>query len=267
MRIIEAIKARRSVRTYDGRAVDDALLLQPMVESALWGNPFNIPVRFRLLDAKEHGLVCPVVVGTEQYVGGKVQNVPYANAAFGYSFEQLVLRAQELGLGTVWLGSTMNRAAFEKAMELGEDEIMPCASPLGYPAEKMSVREVMMRKAIKADERLDFGALFFDGDTATPLLREKAGALALPLEMVRLAPSAANKQPWRIIVKDGTAHFYCKRSKSMGGGRVDMQMVDMGIALCHFHLAAQECGLDAEFLQVDPGLAEDMEYVASYRVK
>lgn len=267
MCIIEAIKARRSVRTYDGRAVDDALLLQLLAESALWGNPFGVPVSFRFLDAKEHGLVCPVVVGTEQYVGGKVPIVPYANTAFGYSFEQFVLRAQELGLGTVWLGGTMNRAAFEKAMELGEDEMMPCASPLGYPAEKMSVREVMMRKGIHADERLDFGALFFDGDTATPLLREKAGALALPLEMVRLAPSAANKQPWRIIVKDGTAHFYCKRSKSMGGGRVDMQMVDMGIALCHFHLAAQECGLDTEFLQEDPGLAEDMEYVASYRVK
>ena len=45
------------------------------------------------------------------------------------------------------------------------------------------------------------------------------------------------------------------------------QMVDMGIALCHFALAAKECGLEAEFLQEDPGLAEGMEYVASYRVK
>lgn len=267
MSMIKAIKARRGVRTYDGRAVDDALLLQLQAESALWGNPFNIPVSFRFLDAKEHGFVCPVVVGTEQYVGGKVQNVPYANAAFGYSFEQFILRAQELGLGTVWLGGTMNRAAYEKAMELGEGEMMPCASPLGYPAQRMSVREAMMRKAIRADERLDFEALFFDGDAATPLSREKAGALALPLEMVRLAPSAVNKQPWRVIVKDDAAHFYCKRSKGMGGGQLDMQMIDMGIALCHFDLAARECGLDVEFMQEDPGLAEDMEYVASYRVR
>lgn len=265
--MIKSIKARRSVRTYAARVVDDALLLRLLAESALWGNPFGIPVSFRFLNAKEHGLVCPVVVGTEQYVGGKLKNVPYANAAFGYSFEQLVLRAQELGLGTVWLGGTMNRAAFEKAMVLDEDEIMPCASPLGYPAEKMSVREAMMRKGIRADERLNFEALFFDGDAATSLSREKAGALAVPLEMVRLAPSAVNKQPWRVIVKDGTAHFYCKRSKGVGGGDLDMQMVDMGIALCHFALSARECGLDAEFLQEDPHLAEDMEYVASYRMK
>lgn len=265
--MIEAIKARRSVRTYDGRAVEDDLLLQLLAESALWGNPFGIPVSFRFLDAKEHDLVCPVVVGTELYVGGKVQNVPYANAAFGYSFEQFVLRAQEMGLGTVWLGGTMNRAAYEKAMELEAGEMMPCASPLGYPAPKMSMRETMMRKGIRADERMDFCALFFDGDAATPLSREKAGALALPLEMVRLAPSAVNKQPWRVIVKDGAAHFYCKRSRGVGGSTLDMQMVDMGIALCHFELAAQECGLDTEFMQEDPGLAKDMEYVASYQVK
>ena len=118
--IAELINKRRSVRTYDGRAVEEPLLLQLLAESALWGNPFGIPVSFRFLNAKEHGLVCPVVVGTEQYVGGKVPIVPYANAAFGYSFEQFVLRAQALGLGTVWLGGTMNRAAFEQALEQRE---------------------------------------------------------------------------------------------------------------------------------------------------
>lgn len=266
--MINSIKTRRSVRTFDGRTVEEDVLLQLLAETALWGNPFGIPVSFRFLNAKDHGLVCPVVTGTERYVGGKIQKGPWACAAFGYSFEQFILRAQALGLGTVWLGGTMNRPAFEQAMELGEDEMMPCASPLGYPAAKQSIRESMMRKAIKADERMDFETLFFDGDVATSLSRETSGALALPLEMVRLAPSAVNKQPWRVILKDGTAHFYLKRSKGFGhGGDLDMQMVDMGIALCHFALAAKECGLEVEFLQDDPGLAEGMEYVASYRVK
>lgn len=265
--MIDAIRARRSVRTYDGRAVDEDVLLQLLAESALWGNPFGIPVSFRFLNAKEHGLVCPVVTGTELYVGGKIKKVPHACAAFGYSFEQFVLRAQEMGLGTVWLGGTMNRAAYEAAMDLAEDEMMPCASPLGYTAEKMSVREAMMRKAIRADERLPFEELFFNGDTASPLSAQQAGDLALPLEMVRLAPSAVNKQPWRVIVKDGAAHFYCKRSKGFGGGKLDMQMIDMGIALCHFDVTAKACGLDVEFAQENPGLAEDMKYVASYWVK
>lgn len=77
--------------------------------------------------------------------------------------------AQSLGLGTVWIGGTMNRAAFEKAMELSDDEMMPCASPLGYTAKKMAIRESIMRKAVKADKRLAFEELFFDSAFDTPL--------------------------------------------------------------------------------------------------
>ena len=163
----------------------------------------------------------------------------------------------------------MNRAAFETAMELSEDEMMPCASPVGYIAKKMSVRESMMRMAIKADERLSFEELFYDGTFETPLSKEKADSLRLPLEMVRLAPSAVNKQPWRVVIKDNCVHFYLKRSKGFGHeGKLDMQMIDMGIALCHFALAAEEKGLQPEFLQDDPGLAagRDLEYVGSYKV-
>lgn len=47
-----------------------------------------------------------------------------------------MLYAQSLGIGTVWIGGTMDRAAFEATMELGENEVMPCVSPLGYPAKK-----------------------------------------------------------------------------------------------------------------------------------
>ena len=36
-----------------------------------------------------------------------------------------------------------DRAAFEKAMELAEDERMPCATPLGYPGRKMSVKDAL----------------------------------------------------------------------------------------------------------------------------
>ena len=50
-------------------------------------NPFNIPVTFQYLDAKRYGLTCPVVVGTDLYVGGKIKKGKDACVAFGYSFE------------------------------------------------------------------------------------------------------------------------------------------------------------------------------------
>lgn len=265
--IKELIKSRRSVRNFDGHVVDEAKREQLLSYASDIQNPFGIPVEFKFLEANRDGLICPVVSGTELYVGGKIKNVPNANVAFGYTFEEFILYAQSLGLGTVWLGGTMNRDAYEQAMELAEDEMMPCATPIGYTAKKMSVREVMMRKAIKADERMPFEELFFDGSFDVPLTREKAGVFAEPLEMVRLAPSAVNKQPWRVVVVENKAHFYLKRKKASGSeGKLDMQKVDLGIALCHFALTAKENGLQAEFIQEEPAFSSDFEgvYIGSY---
>ncbi len=266
--IKEHIRNRRSVRTFDGRELDKNDIEKLISFAKTLENPYKIPVDFKLMNAKEHGLNCPVTVGTDLFVGGKIKCIENASVAFGYSFEMLVLYAQAIGIGTTWLGGTMNRSAFEQAMELDNDEIMPCASPLGYPAKKMSLRESMMRKGVKADERLPFEGLFFDGSFDTPLSQEKAGKWAEALEMVRLAPSAVNKQPWRVVVADDSVHFYLKRSKGFSyNEKLDMQMIDMGIALCHFDLTAKENNLNVAFGQNDPKIESDVEYDASFSLE
>lgn len=263
--IEKLVRERRSVRTFDGRKVtaEDREKLCRFIETI--DNPYGVSVQFKLLEK----MGCPVVVGTDLYVGAKLKTAPYLNEAFGYSFEKLVLYAQSLGIGTVWIGGTMDRGAFEKAMVLSEDEVMPCVSPLGYPAKKMSFRESMMRKGIKADERLAFENIAFRNSFEQPLTSDAAGKLFLPIEMVRLAPSAVNKQPWRIVVTDDTVHFYLKRSKNFSGGKIDIQKTDMGIALCHFELMANELGIRTEFVIADPNIPckNEEEYTASFRFK
>lgn len=260
------VRGRRSVRTFDEKPVSPQDMEKLQAFMAQISNPYGLPVEFRLLDGKQQKLSCPVVVGTDLYVGAKMKKAPRLNEAFGYSFELLVLYAQSLGIGTVWVGGTMDRAAFESAMELAADEVMPCTSPLGYPAKKMSLRETMMRKGVKADERMAFGEVFFDGFFDAPLTQERAGKLCHALEMVRLAPSAVNKQPWRVVLTDKAAHFYLKRSRGFNGGDIDMQKIDVGIAMCHFDLAAREAGFTPSFAQADPGIAvrDGEEYIASY---
>ncbi|MCH5262075.1 MAG: nitroreductase family protein [Lachnospiraceae bacterium] len=265
--ITELIRTRRSVRTFDGRELtkEDVDKLSAFMEKTQ--NPYNIPVEFRLLDAKEQGLTCPVVSGTNLYVGVKIKRVPHAEEAFGYSVERFVLYAWSLGIGTVWIGGTMGRDAFERAIALGEDEMMPCVSPLGYPAKKMALKESMMRKAVKADSRLPFETLFFDGAFDVPLTTEKAGSLAELLEMVRWAPSAVNKQPWRAVVQGNAVHFYLKRNKGfISDATGDLQKTDLGIALCHFALVAEKCGFELNFSINDPEIATDSntEYIGSY---
>lgn len=265
--ITELVRSRRSVRTYDGKEVSAEDLNKLSSFMSKIDNPYEISVEFKLLNAKDQKLSCPVVSGTNLYVGVKAKRAPHVEEAVGYSLEKLVLYAGSLGIGTVWIGGTMDRGAFERAMELGEDELMPCISPLGYPAKKMSVKESMMRKAVKADKRLPFEELFFDESFEMPLTEAKAGRLAEALKMVQLAPSAVNKQPWRVVVSRNAAHFYLKRNKGFVSDAVgDMQKIDLGIALCHFALTAEENGMSVDFQISDPGIAAeaDMEYIASY---
>lgn len=268
MDINEIIRARRSVRTFDGTglAPQDAQAILEFSEKI--ENPYDLPITWKLLDAGQYGLNSPVIVGEKLYIAGKMRLVPHAEEAFGYSFEKVVLFAQSLGVGTTWIAGTMNRGAFEKAVNLADGEFMPCVSPLGYPAKKMSLRETMMRRGIRADARENFEKLFFDGSFDRPLRADAAGKFAQALEAVRLAPSAVNRQPWRAVVCGEKVHFYEKRGKG-DAGAWDVHKVDMGIALCHFETAGLQSGLKLSLELADPALpgAEDLAYTATFAVR
>ena len=270
MSSFDLIRRRRSVRTFAVCPLKPDDARQILEYSASVHNPYAIPIVWKLLDAKEYGLSSPVILGSGLYIAGKMSRVPHAEEAFGYSFEKIVLFAESLGVGTTWIAGTMNRSAFEKALELSEGEVMPCVSPLGYPAKKMSLRESMMRKGIKADSRFRFEDLFFAGSFETPLSEAAAGNLRDALEAVRLAPSAVNKQPWRILVDQDSVHFYkyCSRGFISDAGW-DIQKIDMGIALCHFELVASESGVAVSpVIKTDaPPAPEGMQYIASYSTK
>ena len=156
----DLIRRRKSVRTFNGATLrkEDRQKLEQYLETL--DNPFDVPVEFRFLDAKEYELSSPVIVGTDLYIAAKVSRVPQSEISYGYCFEKFCLYAETIGIGTVMLAATISRKAFEKAMEVRDTEVMPAASPVGYPAEKRSVRETLMRKGLKADERLPFGELF-----------------------------------------------------------------------------------------------------------
>ncbi|WP_339366070.1 nitroreductase family protein, partial [Vallitalea maricola] len=49
-------------------------------------------------------------------------------------------------------------------------------------------------------------------------------------EAVRLAPSALNKQPWRLVKKDNIIRFY-QNTKSV---EMNLGNIDMGIGMAHF---------------------------------
>jgi len=262
--VTDLIRQRRSVRTFDGKplSAEDHSALAAYMDSLT--NPFSVPITFQLLDVKEHGLSSPVIVGADTYLAAKVERVPNCEIAYGYSFEKVCLYALSRGIGTVMLAASLSRAAFEKAMEVKDSEVMPVASPVGYPAKKKSIRESLMRKGLKADDRKSFDQLFFEGDFNHPLPQTHPCAKAL--EMARWAPSAGNGQPWRAVVDGNSVHFY--EAKSLKDSPLgDIQKVDVGIALAHFDMTLEEEGVKGSYSVSDPEITapENTHYIVTWR--
>lgn len=255
--LMEAIEKRKSVRTYLEKPLepDDRDKIISFIDFlASETHPFSAKVRIRLFDvdkdisSKDLGTY-GVIKGARTYLGVAVNEVPDAMEAVGYVFEKLVLYACSIGLGTCWLGGTFNKGEFAKAMELEGDEFFPIASPIGYPAPKNHAVDRIMRKAIKADSRKPFESLFFNGDFDAPLTMEDSDDYTPVLKALQLAPSAKNGQPWRIIKDGDTFHFFEKRDIPSTGH--DIQRLDIGIAGCHFDLAAKESGIEGKIVSFD----------------
>ena len=123
-----------------------------------------------------------------------------------------------------------------------------------------------MRRSIKANTRLPWKELFFKNSFKDPFNEDEAGSYQFPLEMLRLAPSAVNKQPWRVVVDDKGFHFFEKHSLGSEKNSVDMQRIDVGIGICHFHLASMECGMQGYFERSMPDIKvpSDMTYIVSW---
>jgi len=95
---------------------------------------------------------------------------------------------------------------------------------------------------------------------------EAVGEYAFPLELLRLAPSAANRQPWRVVHKDDAFHFY-REENPKSKYPYDLQRLDVGIGACHFHLAAEDRALSGQFAMLsETGVTPppNMKYLFSW---
>ena len=248
----ETIQQRYSVRTYDAKPVNETIRQDILNYAKTLTNPLGPHTHFQFIDVttSDQGQKLGsygFIKGASLFLGSTIPDEPGALEALGYEYEQLILYMTSLGLGTCWLGGTFNRSAFASAMEIREGDLFPILSPVGYPAAKKRIGEDFFRRALKANQRKPWDKLFFAEDFSFPLTKEAAKLYQYPLEMLRLAPSAVNNQPWRVLLKDGIYHFLLYRSTGESSGTMDMQRIDLGIAICHFHLAALEAGLTGHF--------------------
>jgi hypothetical protein len=163
--------------------------------------------------------------------------------------EKIILHATDMGLGTCWLGGSFKRSSFALKAGIAGDEIIPAVASAGYIADKINGSDMLIRASSGSVRRKKHDEIFFSGSMGAMEINFNEG-YGRALEMVRLAPSASNRQPWRIVKEDDkdVFHFYLERSPIYK--RIikllkyeDLQRIDMGIAMCHFECTVTELGL------------------------
>ena len=280
--VVEIIPQRHSSRIFNEAKLtaEHVRLLESFMRSVQTG-PFGTPVRFALAAATAddpgalrslgtYGLIkhaAGFIIGA---TGPGVKNLEN----YGYALETIVLYATQLGLGTCWLGGNFTKASFASQIRAARDEIVPAVIAVGYSSEANLARD-RLRQQAKADTRQPWEKLFFDASLATALSMAAAGPYARPLEMLRLAPSGKNYQPWRIVRQGNCFHFYLPRTAGYGQGSAaalvmglaDLPRVEIGIAMSHFELTARELGLNGQWEIQAPPWADQtttLEYIATW---
>lgn len=243
----DAIALRRSRRRYAQRAVSGAAV----------GVLRELCGRFRLAPGARAVLVegaDGVFTGLGERLGGAYGRVEGAQwtAAFvapegaeveaGYVGEAFVLEATRLGLGTCWVAGMFDRDTAGRLTELGPGERVVAVTPVGHPLERKALVERMMSAAVRSAARRQVE------DIAPGLTRGGRGAwpawAVSAVEAARLAPSGANRQPWRFRLDDRGLAL------ATADGAYWTAPIDCGIAMLHAELGALHEGVGGDWVRL-----------------
>ncbi|MDE5727947.1 MAG: nitroreductase family protein [Duncaniella sp.] len=264
MNIIEAMRLRSSVRTYKSEPLGETELQKLREAIASTYSPFGGDVSIRLgrfdLEGRQRPGTYGSISGASDYLLMAFGEGRVSALSAGFRMEQAVLAATMLGLGTCWLAGTFNGRDFDRGQVWPEGERLRIVSPVGYAADRRRIIERVFRKAAGSDGRKAFSQLFF-----TDRFRESLpidSIFAEPLGMLRIAPSSANSQPWRVLVHGDEVSFYTRIDRTLS-------VLDCGIGICHFDACERFSGHGGEYFRSASPIPapHGWTYLVSYRRK
>jgi len=269
----QTIKTRVSCRTYQGRLLteDDKKNLLDFCQLMTRGM-HGEKISYRLIEHDAKDLKKRKLAGyglfknARSFIIGIIDKSDFHYVSYGYILEHVILKATELGLGTCWAGDFDPNLI--RNIPVSDNRIIPAICLVGYAAAKRTLIEKAARLAIRASRRKDWDKFFFDGDFQTPLAPEAAGSYAEPLELLRLAPSSGNTQPWRVVKEKGRGifHFF-KKVVNKRYEKKKLHDIDIGIAMCHFELGAASTHLVGHWKKSEHkihGVPAGTSYVVSW---
>lgn len=219
MTLLEAIDARHSVRRYISRPLEREAVdcLRAKIDEC--NSKGNLHIQLVLNERKGFSgmLAYGSFSGVENYIVMAGRRADDLDERVGYYGEQIVLLAQQLGLGTCWAGLSYRKV--KGAYALDSEEKVACMISLGYPD------DAGRKHKCKSVEDVS------NASVSTPEWFEQGVRAALK------APTAVNQQKFYIEyagVKDGRHSVRARRLFSMVG----YTSMDLGIVKLHFEIGA-----------------------------
>ncbi|MFW9976291.1 MAG: nitroreductase family protein [Candidatus Thorarchaeota archaeon] len=247
-----AINVRHSRRSYTGESIPEAKLHHLETISNEF-KPFRGVRAVVVRDPPDN--VFKGAIGAY----GKVKNAPHFIAfigdmtipevqeATGYLGEGIILEATSLDIQTCWVGGFFRSEVVTRNVEMQPNEHVIAITPIGYSPEKKSRTERTFSRFVRAHKRKPIEDLLIEAPVSYPYWMISA------LEAARLAPSAANRQPWRFLIEENSIII---RTDDTNESRWISKKLDCGIAMLHIELGARVNGVEGkwEFLS-EPDVA------------
>jgi len=272
MNIIEIIRKRKSCRSFNQALLSPAE--KQDLENYMRDNGkllSNEIITLSIVEIKPEDkkmkLDYGIIQGHNTYILGKSKPTSDSRVNYGYLMEKVVLKATGMNISTCWVGyfddTYFNNIPGENGFEI------PGIVIIGYSQDRLTYLDKFLRFNVDASKRQSWEKLFFNYKSKTPVTPVLINKYSDSLEMVRLAPSSGNTQPWRIFFDDTTNEFhFFKNPISRRYEEKGLHDIDMGIALAHFELTSlynRLSGIWINHAKEIAGSLDDLQYIMTWK--
>lgn len=262
MDLYQAIINRRSVRRYREEPLDKTFLgmVDEIVERARPLVPGNWVRMMRRDVVSGEDLIAAMggygrILTPPHYLVASIVGTTAPLVDLGYRMEQIAIQMVQLGINVCFIGSLGRESNVRVRFRLNPSSRTGAFLIFGRSAESVTGRTIntAIRRARGEDTRLSATDIFYNGSF------ERSGSpprqLSKLVDAARLAPSANNAQPWRLLWHNDTLYLFVLKLNSRYGSRLVMQeyrYFDGGTCMANIMLAMESADLYGTWELLDP---------------
>lgn len=173
----------------------------------------------------------------------------------GYRLEQVAIQLVQVGISVCFIGSLGREKNVRVRFRLNPRARIGAFLIFGRPAVSPTDRDInaAIRRARGEESRLDAASIFYKGTFDRQTKPPKS--LSRLVEAARLAPSANNAQPWRLLWRDNVLYLFVQKfNKRYGNQPVvqDYRYFDAGTCMANVTMAMEDSDFFGAWQLLEP---------------